>query len=260
MTTSHWKPSLGLVANLAFFFLGFGLGGMIFSQPQNVAESLPSPEPSVHPKREDAMVTRVIDGDTIELSDGRRVRYIGMDTPETVDPRQGVECYGKEAAEENSRIVLGKKILLEKDVTDVDRFGRYLRYVYVGDIMANESLVRNGYASVSTFPPDVRYQSLFIESEREAQENGRGLWSGCRDATPTPTLFGASSLDVESDQRVGSNCQIKGNISANGEKIYHLPGCGSYDKTNIDESLGERWFCTEDEAKDSGWRKAKNCS
>lgn len=129
--------------------------------------------------REEAKVERVIDGDTIELTDKRRVRYIGMDTPETVDPRKPVECFGKEASAENNRLVEGKTVELEKDVSEKDQYGRILRYVYVDGLFVNDYLVRQGFARVSTFPPDVAHESQFVAAEKEARENNRGLWSGC---------------------------------------------------------------------------------
>lgn len=132
---------------------------------------------------EEVIVTRVIDGDTIEVEGGRRVRYIGIDTPETVDPRRPVGCFGKEAAVENKKLVEGKKVMLVKDVSEADKFGRLLRYIYVADqdqlIFVNDYLVRQGFAQASTFPPDVKFNQEFIEAEREARDNQRGLWERC---------------------------------------------------------------------------------
>lgn len=123
-----------------------------------------------------------VDGDTIHvLIDGQdfTVRYIGMDTPETVDPRRPVGCFGAEASAENKRLVEGQRVGLEKDVSETDSFGRLLRYVYVGEEMVNDTLVRNGYAQVATYPPDVKYQERFLAAQREAREVGRGLWGAC---------------------------------------------------------------------------------
>lgn len=128
---------------------------------------------------ESATVKRVVDGDTIELTDGRKVRYIGIDTPEIVDPKSPVQCFGKEASDENKRLVDGKTIKLEKDVSQTDKFGRLLRYVYIGDVFVNDSLVRQGFAHASTFPPDVRFAEQFRIAQREAQEHNRGLWNSC---------------------------------------------------------------------------------
>ncbi len=213
-----------------------------------------------------ARVIRVIDGDTIEIEGGKRVRYIGIDTPETVDPRKPVECFGREAAEKNRSLVEGKKVQLEKDVSEVDRYGRLLRYVSVDNQMVNDVLVRQGFAHASSYPPDIKYQEQLRDAEREARENGRGLWRGClgesnaRNTSNTSSNSNTSNSSSSSASSVSStSCTIKGNISTSGEKIYHLPGCGSYDKTSIDESKGEKWFCSEEEAQKAGWRKAKNC-
>lgn len=132
-------------------------------------------------EREKVKVIRVIDGDTIELEDGRRVRYIGIDTPETVDPQKPVQCFGKEAYLENKKLVEGKQIEMEKDISETDQYGRILRYVWAEGVFVNEHLVREGFAHAVTFPPDVRYQELFLEAERKAREEGKGFWSGvCR--------------------------------------------------------------------------------
>ena len=125
-------------------------------------------------------VKRVIDGDTLEIESGQKVRYIGIDTPELHDPRKPVGCFGEEAKSANSALVEGKDVRLEKDVSETDKFGRLLRYVYVGDVMVNEYLVRQGFAHVATFPPDVAHQSLLLQAQQEAHENLRGLWSACK--------------------------------------------------------------------------------
>lgn len=121
-------------------------------------------------------VTRVVDGDTIVLETRETLRYIGIDAPEA---SRGNECFAEESSQANQELVLGKSVHLEKDVSEVDRYQRLLRYVYIGDIFVNEYLVRQGYASVSTYPPDVKYQKVFLEAESEARENNRGLWKEC---------------------------------------------------------------------------------
>ena len=131
-------------------------------------------------KREVAEVKRVVDGDTIELTDNRRVRYIGINTPETIDSRKPVECFGKEAKEKNKELVEGKIIEMEKDVSEIDVYSRYLRYVYVDGILINSWLVENGYAQVMSVPPDVKYQKLFLSKEKIAREEKRGLWKKCQ--------------------------------------------------------------------------------
>lgn len=206
-----------------------------------------------------ATVTRVIDGDTIEVEiDGREytLRYIGINTPETVDPRRPVECFGHEASTFNKQLVLGKTVGLEKDVSETDAFGRLLRYVWLDDEMVNATLIREGYAQASAYPPDVKYQGLFSSLQVEAAAAGRGLWGAACDETPPPTPSG--TVPGACDYSSTSEPRIKGNISyRTGEKIYHVPGGDYYEETVIDESSGERWFCTEAEAVAAGWRKSK---
>ncbi len=125
------------------------------------------------------LVTRVIDGDTIEIEGGAHVRYIGMDTPEVVDPRKPVQCFGLEAQRRNKELVEGKRVFLEKDVSEVDKYSRLLRYVYVDNRFVNWILVNEGLARVATFPPDVKYQSRLLEAEWNARDNKRGLWTAC---------------------------------------------------------------------------------
>ena len=122
-------------------------------------------------------VRRVIDGDTIELSTGVKVRYIGVDTPETKHPSKQVERFGIEASEANKSLVEGKQIKIEFDVQKQDKYGRVLAYVYVDTIFVNAWLVKNGLAKVSTYPPNVKYQELFTKLQQEARIAKRGLWA-----------------------------------------------------------------------------------
>jgi micrococcal nuclease len=205
--------------------------------------------------RTPAQVVRVIDGDTIVvlIDDVEyRVRYIGIDTPETVDPRLPVECFGREASQRNRELVEGMKVELEKDVSETDQYDRLLRYVWVNGEMVNSILVREGRATVVTYPPDVKHQELLLELQRQARADGQGLWSACL----TPTVCPPEGPTCE----YSGTCEfvIKGNISkTTGEKIYHVPGGEFYDKTVVDEAAGERWFCTEQEAMGAGWRRSK---
>lgn len=134
---------------------------------------------SQHPT--ETVVAHVIDGDTVELSDGRHVRYIGMDTPE-VRRRQGErwvvdpEPYAREATEANRRLVEGQRVRLEYDVEPRDRYGRELAYVYVGEVMVNAKLVEDGYAQPLTIPPNVKYAERFKQLAAEARQQHRGLW------------------------------------------------------------------------------------
>ncbi len=205
-----------------------------------------------------AKVVRVVDGDTIEVEvvgETYKVRYIGIDTPETVDPRRPVGCFGEEASAANRALVEGLIVGLEGDVSDTDAFGRLLRYVWVSSHeMDNAILVRDGYAQASAYPPDVRYQDFFDGLEAGARSAGRGLWGPVCLETSAPTPAG-SPAEGACDYSGTSEAVVKGNISTNsGEKIYHVPGGGFYEQTVIDEAAGERWFCTESDAVAAGWR------
>lgn len=205
-------------------------------------------------------VVAVVDGDTIDVNINgvvSRVRYIGINTPETVHPTRAVECFGTEASARNKLLVAGKYVGLEKDVSETDKYGRLLRYVYVDGEMVNELLVREGFANVSTYPPDVRYTERFLTAERLARAEGKGLWGeGCE---PYQNSAAVSTAEAPAAVSGGSTCTIKGNISAEGERIYHVLGCQSYERTVITEAKEERWFCSEEEARAAGWRKALNC-
>ncbi len=128
---------------------------------------------------EQAVVLSVIDGDTIELSDGKKIRYIGIDTPELHHPSRGVQCFGQQAADLNKKLLDGQVVQLEKDVSNTDKFGRLLRYVWLGDELINKKLVREGYAFSRSFPPDIARQNEFKAAETMARIEKKGLWSGC---------------------------------------------------------------------------------
>jgi micrococcal nuclease len=127
----------------------------------------------------EAVVVRVVDGDTVHVRVGERVekvRYIGVNTPEVHHPRKGEEPGGRAAHSANRRLVEGKRVRLELDVQSHDRHGRLLAYVWAGETMINAELVRLGYAQVMTVPPNVRHQALFLKLQRDARDARRGLW------------------------------------------------------------------------------------
>ncbi len=119
---------------------------------------------------ETAVVERVIDGDTIVIAGGERVRYIGIDAPDMGDP------FYLEAKRFNEQMVAGKRVKLEKDISDRDSHGRLLRYVYADDVFVNGELVRSGYARAKRYPPDTKYQAYLEEMEHEAKRLRKGLW------------------------------------------------------------------------------------
>ena len=133
----------------------------------------------------EASVERVVDGDTLVVRVGsrsERVRLIGIDTPESVDPRRPVECFGKEASAHMADLLPeGTTVRLERDVEARDRFDRLLAYVFrqSDDLFVNLAMVRDGYADVATFPPNVAHVDEFAAAARDAREQGRGLWSAC---------------------------------------------------------------------------------
>jgi micrococcal nuclease len=126
----------------------------------------------------------VVDGDTIRValaSGEEAVRYIGVDTPESVKPGSPVECFAKRASAFNERLVAGERVRLVRDVEERDRYGRLLAYVYRArdGLFVNAELVRRGYATVATFPPNVAHEREFRRLARGARRSGRGLWSQC---------------------------------------------------------------------------------
>ena len=123
---------------------------------------------------EGVRVVRVIDGDTIEIAGGAHVRYIGIDTLETYPEK---ELYGPEAKAKNIELVEGKLVTLEQDVSDTDRYGRLLRYVYADGVFVNGELVRLGYARAAAYPPDTRYQWQLEHLEKEAKAAKLGIWA-----------------------------------------------------------------------------------
>ena len=119
-------------------------------------------------------ITRVIDGDTIVVAGGDRVRYIGVDAPEIGGEP---ELFGTEASAFNSGLVLNQEVMMEKDASEADRFGRLLRYVYVDGILVNAELVREGYARGVSYRPDTKYDRCFTALEEEARVARRGMWA-----------------------------------------------------------------------------------
>jgi micrococcal nuclease len=232
----------------------------------SIAPPSPAPRSLSLSKAPTARVLDIIDGDTIKvLLDGRAVtvRYIGIDTPETVAPNQPIQPYGPEAAAANRALLHGQTVRLERDTSDTDQYGRLLRYVWLGDLLINAELVRLGYARVRTYPPDTQREPHLRQLEAEARAARRGLWSLPPTSTPAPpepqskdALTGPCPRGCATPP---PGCAIKGNINSNDERIYHLPNCRDYNRTIINPAAGERWFCTEPEALANAWRKALNC-
>jgi micrococcal nuclease len=203
-------------------------------------------------RREEALVTQVVDGDTIGVEVNGvpfRVRYIGIDAPEMPD-----EPGAKDSSSANRSLVEGKRIVMIRDLSEADKYGRLLRYVFADGVFVNLELVRQGFARAGYYPPDTACTAGLRAAEEEARREQLGIW-GLLGSPTYATRTGTGCADGCVTPPAG--CLIKGNINSEGEKIYHVPGGRYYDQTVIDPEKGERWFCSEAEAVAAGWRKSK---
>jgi micrococcal nuclease len=184
-TEDRKKLSIRYVITIVVLFIGIGVFAPQVPQESTVASTTATetkkeetPEP---PKLYD--VVKVIDGDTIDVSiDGKteRLRLIGVDTPETVDPRKPVQCFGKEASNHAKELLTGKKVSLERDDSqdDRDKYDRLLRYVFLEDgTNYNKQIIADGYAHEYTYNIPYKYQSSFKQAQKDADSNNKGLWS-----------------------------------------------------------------------------------
>lgn len=222
------------------------------SPTTNVTPS-PSPDPNITTTK----VINVIDGDTFTVEGGAVIRMIGIDTPETVHPSKPVQCYGKEASDKTKELLEGKEVKLEKDVSETDKYNRLLRYVYIGDILVNEYLVKDGYARSSSYPPDIKYQDKFIEAQKKAQEENKGLWniSACpttipkqmattKPSTPKPVSNTTNYVPTTTTQTVNNtggaytcNCSKTCPNMSCSEAQYQLNTCGCSARDADDDGI-----------------------
>ena len=177
-TSSRRLPSLGSLLLLALLVYVLVSGGDSESTAPPSRPDEPSAESVTAP------VLRAVDGDTIEVEiDGEveDVRYIGVDTPESVAPDQPVECFGHAASRFNASLVTGKRVRLVFDAEERDVYGRLLAYVHVIDEgpFVNAELVRRGYARTLTIAPNDRFADFFDRLEQAAANAGKGLWGEC---------------------------------------------------------------------------------
>ena len=192
-------------------------------------------------------VVQVIDGDSFVLNadGGQRVEVrIGE-----IDAPEGGQAHGDRSRRELVSLLHGARVRLEVQTTD--DYGRTVGRPYVGDLDVAAELVRTGNAWA--YRRYLRDQSL-LDLEQEARDARRGLWSLTETEPQPPWEWRRQDRRAQAGERSG--CRIKGNISRGGERIYHLPGQEHYDATRISPSRGERWFCTEEEARAAGWRRA----
>ena len=234
-----------------FFIVLLAVVGSMGSMESNLSSG---------PEMQDGLVevTRVVDGDTIIISGERKVRLLGINAPESGD------CFYEESRNALTQLIEGEYVDLKKDISGMDNFGRLLRYVslpsgseYTDDIFVNQYLLREGYADIEPASQDRVYRSLLTSARNRAIMDRNGMWEACEDREETAE----TEYPLEgNDQSTDPNCTIKGNISRlNLGKTYFLVGCSNYDKVKIDFSKGEQYFCTEEEAIESGFTKSGNC-
>jgi len=184
--------------------------------------------------------TRIIDGDTIEL-DGVTYRLNGIDAPE-----QGQRCgnwrCGVAATEKLAALVAGKAVRC--DASGTDGYGRTIATCFAGNVDLGKAMIEAGVAWAFH-----RYSDVYAQDEQTAKARGLGIWSGTYTA---PWDFRAE-MWTDAAQKAPEGCPIKGNISDNGH-IYHAPWSPWYSRTRINTARGERWFCSEAEAIEEGWR------
>ncbi len=173
-------PNILKIFVFAFFISSYIYLTFFYYSHRNT--NLPQPKSNIvaQPITSTEKVVRVIDGDTFVIEGDIRVRLIGMDTPEMKNKNNKIDCFAQEAKDKLTSMISGKDVNLVKDVSETDRYGRLLRYVYLGDKMVNDTLVKEGYAVIATFPPDVKYENEFLTSEKMARESNLGLWSACK--------------------------------------------------------------------------------
>lgn len=224
------------------------------------APAQPSPALAAYP------VHAVVDGDTLHVDlDGqdKTVRVIGIDAPETS------ECWGDDATSAATALLAGASVQLVADPTqaDTDQYDRLLRYVQLPDgTDLGSKMISDGNAYEYTYDVPYQKQASYQNFQSAAAANGNGAWGATTcDGQRTPPIMPSSAMttavqpiEPATPTAASGNCDIKGNISRNGEKIYHEPGDRDYDKTEIEESEGERWFCSTADALAAGWRAPKN--
>jgi micrococcal nuclease len=224
---------------------------------KNEEASISTEEKVETPQIEYLSINKVVDGDTIEVQQGGEsigVRLIGINTPETVDPRKGVECFGKEASSRAKELLSGKKVRLEADVTqDVkDKYGRTLAYVFLEDgTNFNKQMIAEGYAYEYTYASAYKYQSEFKAAEQDAKSNKKGLWGDgtCKGSlvfpstepvkdssiiTPKPSQSSTTVAPAPASSTTSAPstpAQTSGVVKKSTTSICHAPGTTYYDRT-----------------------------
>jgi len=179
--------------------------------------------------------SKVIDGDTIELSNEEWIRYIGINAPEL---RNGIpDPYSQEAFEANRNLVIGKEVYLEFDVQERERYDRMLAYTYFDDLFIYTWLVENGYTQIMTIPPNVTYQDLLLELQTKTREENRGIWE----------------IEPVENKKEDSEFPYVGN--KNSKKFHHYY-CGSVDDMKEKNKV---FFLSREDAVEAGYVPCKRC-
>ncbi|WP_240338519.1 thermonuclease family protein [Peribacillus alkalitolerans] len=257
---------------LTLSFVMFFLGGCTYtpdkisedqsnrSQKVQIIRGLYAKEPAG--KTLSAKIVKVIDGDTIqvELTNGNieSIRLLLIDTPETVHPSKPQQPFGKEASTYmKNTLPPGSTVIIEMGISERDKYGRLLAYVYNEDEMINAVLLQKGLARVAyIYPPNTKYIDELYEIQSAAQKKSLGIWSIENYVTESGYNSSNNVPFKNAGKGTSTKCskpEIKGNISSKGEKIYHTPS-GQYYKI----TKPEQWFCTENEAIEAGFRKSKS--
>jgi micrococcal nuclease len=238
---SHYRQLIILSAGLVALCSFAACAPLTLSSEATMSQ--PAASDVEQPKEEslsavmEARVTRVVSGDTIEAAIADtvyKVRYIGMNIPLSFQANKPIEYFQNEAWKKNCELVEGKTVRLEKDVQDTDKEGRLLRYVWLDTLMVNAEFIRLGYMQAIHCPPNTRYEDIFVDLEREAQNQGRGLWVVKADA-------------AVSGAYVGSRRSL----------VYHYPSCKLID--NIGES-NKVYFVLPAQAAAKGYIPCKVCN
>lgn len=235
-----------------------------------------------------AKVTKHVDGDTVHVTlengETQKIRFIGIDTPETVHPNKDVEFYGQEASDFTKNSIYNKTVYLEKDVSDTDKYGRHLRYVWlekpkeinestIKTKMLNGILVAQGYANASTYQPDVKYQDYFTRFQREAKNKNLGLWDEAKlaafekantkqETANKPSSESSNTKPPTNNENTGTSKPetIKTPYIANSNPksmIFHKADCSSV------KDMAERNKVpmeTREQAINGGYRPCKRCN
>lgn len=181
------------------------------------------------------LVKEVVDGDTFQLNSGKRVRLMGIDAPEYD------RCGGQEAKKRLEELILNKPVEIKEEADEA--YGRTLGLVYLNSLLVNKIMLEEGWGRTD-YRKNSQRETL-TAAFHQAQKNKVGIWSNlCR----------------ETETKSTTDCLIKGNIDkATYQKFYHLPHCKHYQEVVIEKDLGERYFCTEKEAIEAGFKKAGGC-